>query len=105
MHLMRACFIGKVYLVGGLVKQDAYSRESCDGKVDVYHTPTSEWDYIPSLKEPRYNHETVTLSKDVLDLFLRIVFQVSIFIVLLPSSLRSSQDSQAFGRRYLAVPT
>ena len=68
LHFVDLCkiisiLLGKIYLVGGLVERDAYARESCDGRVEVFHTTSSKWDYVPSLKEPRYNHETVALSK------------------------------------------
>ena len=56
-------FIGKIYLVGGLVQSDSNTQESCDGRVEIFHPVPSKWDFAPSLKEPRYNHEAVTLSK------------------------------------------
>ncbi|XP_065055517.1 kelch-like protein 28 isoform X2 [Rhopilema esculentum] len=53
---------GKIYLVGGLVQSDSNTQESCDGRVEIFHPVPSKWDFAPSLKEPRYNHEAVTLN-------------------------------------------
>ena len=55
-------FAGKIFLVGGLFEGDSNWREICDGRVEVFNTLSSKWDYVPSLKEPRYNHEAVMLS-------------------------------------------
>jgi len=56
---------GKIFLVGGLFEGDSNWREICDGRVEVFNTFSSKWDYVPSLKEPRYNHEAVMLNSNL----------------------------------------